>query len=170
MIGLATKAQNEVATVEVQSVRQAERRRFWAQLLSAINAKSELFRGVGPQSQGWISASSGVRGLGFNFGATGAYARVELHIDRGYKTENEQLFDALLEQREVIEKTFGEALSWERLEARRACRVKSEREDNVFDEDRWGRTIDFLVLTMIRFEAALRTPLNGLRSTLIKHA
>ena len=125
MIGLASKAQNEVATAEVQSARQAERRRFWALLLSAMNAKSELYRAVGPQSQSWLSAGSGIRGLGFNFGATANYARVELYIDRGDKSENEQFFDALLSRRETIEKAFGEPLVWERLEAKRACRINA---------------------------------------------
>ncbi|WP_419897549.1 DUF4268 domain-containing protein [Roseomonas sp. USHLN139] len=166
MISLASKAQDEVAGIEVQSARQADRRRFWNQLLASMNARSDLFRSISPQTQSWLSAGSGIRGVGFNFGATASYARVELYIDRGDKTENELIFQRLQDQRDSIEADFGNSMVWERLDTKRACRIKVERNDNVFNQDQWPSTIEYLVETMVSFEAALRGPLGKIRETI----
>jgi len=50
--------------------------------------KSNLFQNISPGPYGWLSAGSGVRGLGFNFAASRKYGRAELYIERGNKEEN----------------------------------------------------------------------------------
>ena len=63
--------------------------------------------------------------------AQGGRVRVELYLDCGDKAKNEQLFDCLLQQKEQIEADVGAALSWERLDTRRACRVALYRDGSI---------------------------------------
>ena len=133
----------------------ASRKEFWRKLLQSMNEKSSLYRNISPGSRHWISASSGVRGIGLNFVASKFCARAELYIDRGNEKENEFIFDELLAQREQIEKDFGGSLVWERLEHARACRIKTEISGNVFDEREWDTMREFMVSSMLKLETVM---------------
>lgn len=155
-IGLADKAKDEVAGLETEARRHPIRRRFWMEIIRAMNAsETRLYQNISPGKESWISAGSGIRGVGFNFGATQRYARAELYIDRGDKAENEALFDRLYADREAIMEQVGQPLEWERLEDRRACRIKIERSADVFDQDQWPEMIRFMVAAMGRLERVL---------------
>lgn len=155
-IGLADKAKDEVAGLETEARRHPIRRRFWMEIIRAMNSsETRLYQNISPGKESWISAGSGVRGVGFNFGATQRYARAELYIDRGDKGENEALFDRLYADREAIVEQVGQPMEWERLEDRRACRIKIERSADVFDQDQWPEMITFMVAAMGNLERAL---------------
>ena len=57
-----------------------------------------------------------------NFGLHQKF-RVELYIDCGDKIKNKLYFDSLHIQKDHIENTFGQPLSWERLDDKKASRV-----------------------------------------------
>lgn len=156
MIGLADKARDEVEGAETEQRRHGIRRRFWAQLIRAMNLKSPLYQNISPGTQSWISAGSGTRGVGLNFAATQTYGRAELYIDRGDKAENEAIFDALFLDREAIERDFGGALEWERLDAKRACRIKAEQPADVFDQEQWPEMIGFMTDAMVRMDRVFK--------------
>jgi hypothetical protein len=162
MIGLADKARDEVEGAETEQRRHGVRRRFWTQLIRVMNGKSQLYQNISPGTQSWISAGSGTRGVGLNFAATQWYARAELYIDRGDKTENEAIFDALFADRETIEREFGGPLEWERLDEKRACRIKAEAPGDVFDQEQWPGMTDFMTEAMIKMERVLRPRLSQL--------
>lgn len=83
---------------------------------------------------GWYTFSSGVRGVKYGFGFIGGgRAQAETYIDRGDRTWNKWLFDALIAQRETIEDEFGESLEWERLNHRRASRIAARRPGSIED-------------------------------------
>jgi hypothetical protein len=67
-----------------------------------------------------------VRGLGLNYVVLQDECGAELYIDRGKNSdsENKAIYDQLAAHREEIEKAFGGPLSWERLDAKRACRIR----------------------------------------------
>jgi len=161
MIGMAEKAQDETIKAKEDKVRHELRKDFWAKLIPAMNATSStLYQNISPQTSNWISAGSGVRGVGFNFVVTKTYARAELYIDNPEEEINKQIFDALYSQRESIESAFGGALEWERMDDNRASRVKAEQTGNVFDRDQWGDMIAFMVDAMCRLEKTIRAPLK----------
>ncbi|WP_337267868.1 DUF4268 domain-containing protein [Oryzifoliimicrobium ureilyticus] len=156
MIGLAVKAQTEVKGVEAEKTRHALRLEFWTLLLSAINQKSALFRNLSPRTTHYLGTNAGSRGVSFTFVVTGGAARAEVYIDAGAEGENERIFDALQADAEAIEREFGEELVWERLEGRRACRIKAERPGNIFDREQWPGMIDYMVNAMIRLDQTFR--------------
>lgn len=85
-------------------------------------------------------------------------------MSRSIGEENKFVFDELLKSREEIEKQFGEKLTWERLDNKKACRIKHQL-DNVdyFNKDDWNKMIEFMVDGMLRLEKAFKEPLAKVR-------
>ena len=84
-------------------------------------------------------------------------SRVELYIDRGDVTINKRIFDELLSHKDEIEVVFGEPLSWQRLETRRACRIAYEFTLGGYkdDEANWQPIQIAMIDAMVRLEKAL---------------
>lgn len=156
-ISLADKAKDEVEGIETEARRHPIRRQFWTEVIKAMNATpSRLYQNISPGKESWISAGSGVRGLAFNFAATADYCRAELYIDRGNKDENESIFDQLSADKQSIETELGHEIEWERLDAKRACRLKWQRQGDIFNREMWPEMIPFMVSAMLKFEEVLR--------------
>ena len=134
---------------------------------SVISGKTGLHQNISPSSQAWISAGSGVHGVVFSLAASRTYGRAEVYIDRGDGKENMFISDQLHAQKDRIDAAFGGDLTWDPLEGKRACRIKSEMAGNIFDRDQWPAMIDFLTSTMVRMEKRfLRDPLAAINRKL----
>jgi hypothetical protein len=109
----------------------------------------------------------GVRGLNLNYVVTQDECGAELYIDRGKgcEEENKNIFDQLAAHKEEIEKAFGGPLSWERLEGKRACRIKYYQQGGGYrsPEDQWPKMQDDMIGAMNRLEQALRPYLKQLK-------
>lgn len=82
-----------------------------------------------------------------------------MYIDRGKDCEadNKAIFDKLAESKDDIEAAFGGSLEWERLDGRRACRIKKNIDAGRYrDESKWSEIEEAMIETMIRFEKALK--------------
>ena len=81
---------------------------------------------------------------------------VELCIDRGEVTENKRIFDSLYAKKDEIEKVFGGSLKWERLDTKRACRVKHIVECGGYrsPEPEWAEVQTEMVNSMTKLEEA----------------
>ncbi len=92
------------------------------------------------------------------------YATAELYIDRSDAVENKRIFDQIHARKDEIEKAFGGALSWVRLDTKRACRIKHviERGGYRSPESEWPALQSEMVETMTRLEAALKPVLAAL--------
>lgn len=164
VIGLADKAQDEVQTSSAEAVRSTIRREFWGEVIRVMQTKSRLYDNISAGVANWIGAGSGMRGVGFNFSASGKYGRAEIYIDRGDHAENKYVFDQLLAQRQSLEEAFGGSLVWERLDHRRACRIKCETDADMFERDDWPAMIEFMTDAMVRIEKSFREPLQKLNA------
>ncbi|MCK5281068.1 MAG: DUF4268 domain-containing protein, partial [Cyclobacteriaceae bacterium] len=133
------------------------RKEFWIKLLKLMNTKSSLFQNISPSIYNWIGAGSGVRGFGYNFVISKSFGRCEIYIDRGTQEETKFMFDYLFKNREAIESDFGKKLIWERLDDKRASRIKYEDTSfNVFNKDCWDNMAEFLADGMVRMEATFK--------------
>jgi hypothetical protein len=168
MIGIADKALDEIEGVTEEKNRHKVRREFWTKVIRAIATKTSLFQNVSPGTHSWIGAGSDVRGVGFNFVAGRAYGRAELYIDRGDKEENKFIFDQLYAKKESIETAFDRTLTWEKLEDRRACRIKCEMPGNIYDPDQWPTLIEFMTDAMVRMENTFKERLADINRQLEK--
>ena len=166
MIGMAEKAQDDIDSQTELKHRHIVRKQFWTKLIQLMNTKSTLYQNISPNIYHWIGAGSGVRGVGYNFAAGKNYGRAELYIDRGESEENNFVFDELYKNREEIEKEFGNTLVWERLDDKRASRIKCEMPGSVFEKDTWDEMTEFMTDSMVRMEHALKGPLKKINQKL----
>ena len=136
------------------------RRRFWQGLLARAAAKTSLHANISPgESHGsgrvpacvaWPSTTSSGQHEG----------RVELYIDRGAEEAdaNKRIFDRLHNHKEQIESSFGGELSWQRLDAKRSCRIAHTISAGGWrsDEAKWPEIQDAMIDGMVRLERALK--------------
>jgi hypothetical protein len=135
------------------------RERFWTKFLDYAKTKTKLHANISPSRHNWIGTGAGIRGLGYNYAITQHEAYVELYIDRGKESEEENLsiFRQLQESKEEIEKVFGGSLEWQELEDRRACRIRITMSVGGYrdNEEKWPTVYEAMVDSMIRLEKAL---------------
>lgn len=142
------------------------RHRFWTELLARAKEKTTLFAAISPGKENWIGTGAGMYGLGFNFVIRKHDVHVELYIDRGKgaEEENEKIFNAIAYVQKSIDEAFGEALSWERLEGRRACRIAKRLSIGGYrDEEEWPEIQEAMIDAMIHLEKALRPHIEKLQ-------
>ena len=134
------------------------RREFWTQLLDRAKTTTRLHANISPGRDNWISTGAGKAGLGFNYVIRQHDVQVELYIDRGKNSEiqNKAIFDSLFESKDAIENAFRSDLEWERLESKRACRIKHLITVGGYrDEAKWLEIQDAMIDAMIRLDRAL---------------
>jgi hypothetical protein len=108
------------------------------------------------QLQNWYTFAAGPGLQGVVYGASfaqGGQARTEIYIDRGDAAVNIQLFDELASEKEPLEGEFGEQLSWERLDERRACRVAVYRPGSIEDDQQTLQVIrGWMIERLLKFK------------------
>lgn len=153
---------------QVGRKRRAERHdlrlKFWEGLVAIARTRQARHSNIKPGTYHWLGASSGIRGLGLNYVIVQEYGIVELYIDRGDVGENKRIFDQLHARKDEIEAAFGATLSWERLDSKRACRIKHVIEHGGYrsPESDWPRIQSEMVDSMTRLEAAIKPWLGAL--------
>ena len=66
--------------------------------------------------------------------------------------------------KELVEDVFGEPLDWQRLDERRACRIRYLIPGGGFrDRDRWPETQEAMIEAMVRLEKALKPQIRRLK-------
>lgn len=159
IVGPTTETRQVGETKKELAERYIIRERFWTQLLDRAKAKTKLHAAISPRHNGWIGTGAGKSGLGFNYVVRQHEADVELYIDRGKDTEeeNKAIFRALIASQKEIEAAFGEPLEWQLLEGKRACRIrKTIGLGGYRDEEKWPILHDAMIDAMVRLEKALR--------------
>ena len=91
-------------------------------------------------------------------------SRVELYINRGEAAANKKILDELESHKGEIEATFGEPLLWQRLDAKKACRISYEMSTGGIrdDESTWRDIQVQMIDAMVRFEKAFMPFIQGL--------
>ena len=167
IVGPSVEARAAGATKQHLSERHEVRNRFWTQLLDAAKERTKLHARISPGPYNWVGAGSGVRGLGWNYAIRQHDTQVELYIDRKDTDENAQVFERLHADQEAVEAAFGTELEWQRLETKRACRIRHRLELGGWrDEEKWPEVIEATVQAMIRLEKALRAPVKTVKADL----
>jgi hypothetical protein len=160
IVGPSLEAKEVGETKKEIAERYSIRKNWWKGLIERSAAVSKTHAHITPSEHGWISASTGARGLSLNYVVMQEECRVELYIDRGADSvaENKRLFDELQTHRTEIEQSFGAPLVWERLDGRRACRIQFTRHEGGYrsPEGQWPEIQEKTIKDMDRFERALQ--------------
>jgi len=156
---------------QLRAERSSITRQFWQGLLARAKGKTSLHANISPRDHHWIGASSGMRGLSYNYVLRQEEGAVELYIDRGTDEAdtNKQIFDYLIAQKEAIESTFRGVLSWQRLNQKRGCRVAHAISIGGWssDESAWPEIQEAMIEGMLRLEEAFRPSILALKSELV---
>lgn len=133
------------------------RKEFWTKLLDKAKEKTKLHANVSPCIYTWVGAGAGHAGIGYNYSVSNNAANVEVYLDRGkdFPDINKERFDKLFNHKDEIEEVFGDKLSWERLDKKRASRI-AFRINNVGlkNKDKWPELQDKMIDSMIRLKKA----------------
>jgi hypothetical protein len=132
------------------------RRNWWTRIVTHPEAK--LHAHIKPGTHHWLGTSSGLRGLGFNYLVLRDSCGVELYIDRGKNKEDENLeiFDQILSHKDEVEAQVNFSITWERLDEKRACRIRITLEGGYrTDESLWAGIHDSMVNAMKQLHTAL---------------
>lgn len=167
IVGPSEEAKEVGQTKKEIAERYDIRRHWWSTLISRSAAINKLHTHITPSEYSWIGTSSGIRGLNLNYVVTQDECGAELYIDRGKDSdgENKAIFDQISQHRSDIEKGFGGELNWERMEGKRACRIRFTSREGGYrsPENQWPSIQDNLVRAMDRLEKALRPHLKQLK-------
>jgi hypothetical protein len=139
---------------------------FWSTLIERSRGKTHLFANIAPNTLNWISTSAGRTGYGFNYVFAKDAVQVELYIDPGSPQQNKAIFDALYEDGEAIEAEFGAPLDWQRLDNRRACRIRYVvgEQDALDHPEGWPDLQEALIDAMIRLDRTFRQRIAKLKA------
>jgi hypothetical protein len=135
---------------------------FWERFLERLRTSHPGWSRArkGP-ADNWLSLPSPSKGgwssytVSFPRGPEGQQLRCELYIDSSDPAEVEQRFGELYEHREAIEAAFGDSLSWEPLEGRRASRIAAYGPGDITEGDQHDEYIDWFLSSFERLRAAL---------------
>lgn len=114
----------------------------------------------------WISTPSGKGGFTFGLSfATGAKFKINLYIDTGVRDANKAAFDVINGNQELIESELETALSWERLDNRRASWIAWNWDTSVtvMDADeKLDKLQDWAIENYFKFRDALTPHLENI--------
>jgi hypothetical protein len=144
--------------------RHVKRLEFWKGLLEKSKEKTKLFANIAAGRYSWLGTGAGKSGVAFTYVVLMDWAGVELYIDYDHETgaKNKAIFDALTNHKAAIEKEFGGPLDWERLDDKRACRIRKRfTNGGLARPETWPTLQDEMIDAMIRLNDALRVRLAG---------
>jgi len=167
MISMSAKEADHKNTEAELKNRHKLRLAFWEQALEALKtSKIDLFNNINPSKDHWLSAGSGVRSVPFSLIFGSKEARVELSIARSETNENKFIFDQLNKKQKFIEDKFGDSLTWERLDDKKASRIKYSQPFDGYNRDNWPEIISWLVEHIAKLENAFKKPLVDINKEL----
>jgi uncharacterized protein with ParB-like and HNH nuclease domain len=139
------------------------RKKYWQQLLPLLN-HTDLFVNLQPSKSQWLSTGAGFSGIVYTMVITKSFIRIELATVSSSKELNKSYFKKLYNNKEEIEKAFGNQLEWEELPDNKMSRIKFELQDaNLFNEKHWVRMNEFFVTYVPIFEKAFNPFIRGLK-------
>ena len=138
---------------------------FWAQLMEKLADEYPEFKSKKAPTRQYIgiptSYSSCHRGIAFGRSSL----KVELYLGASEAEINSARLEALYDRKNEIERLFGEPLSWEELEGRKAARVAFYRDASIVNEDEWSEYFTwiekyFATLSVVAESQAFHTALS----------
>jgi hypothetical protein len=134
-------------------------RAFWQSFLERVRDEHpDWTRATKGQPQNWMNLPSPFKGGSTSYSVNfpiDSRLRCELYVDSINPSEVHERFNQLLEHRDAIEASFGEPLSWEPLETKRASRIAAYSTGDIMRESEYPIYLDWFVETIGRLKVAL---------------
>ena len=154
-VGISEKNKEQKTAAKSQAKSLELRPRFWAATLETFEkAGIKNYQNISPSKDHWLSSSSGMGGVTYALIFSNKEIRVELNITTPTAATNKAIFDQFVQRKETIEAAFGDPLEWQRLDDKKACRVKYRQAVDGYDERNWEMMIEWLVKYFPKLEKA----------------
>ncbi len=152
---------------QIRAKQQSEKRRdaerndlrfkFWTELLNYARLLTDIHANRKAGTSNWIGGGIGRAGLRLVYSIRGSDSQVEIYIDFADELKNLSAFRQLENNKEKIEQAFGESLTWEELENRRACRISCGIKGGYLTpQTEWVEIHKKMVDAMIRLDSTMR--------------
>lgn len=143
-IRMAAKSQNETQTLAVVTERGESYQKFWEEFIAFNEKHNGLYATAGKDS--WLGkAIGGISGITVNVCINRKNCRVEVYICFGEKERNKAAFDFYHNLKDKIQSEMPDfPLTWERMDDKITCRIKSENQLSYINEDQRHKVIEFL--------------------------
>lgn len=129
-IKIASKKQSESLDSEASRIRKSSKQKFWADFIDYNKQHNGLYSNSTGAPESWINKSiKGLTGTCIGVLIYNNHTRAQVYIDSSDKEKNKRLFDYLYARKEEIEQQFGDSLTWQRLDDKKACRIRIDRND-----------------------------------------
>jgi hypothetical protein len=153
IIRMAEKNQETILSREKVRERVKINLVFWEKFIEEANKKTDIYQNISPSKDSWLWKSAGIGGLGYSCVVSKTFARAELYINTPNQDSNKKIFDLLYNNKVQIESEIGLNLEWERMDGKRASRIKYEKEGfNINNEEDWDDMNDFLIQNITKLE------------------
>lgn len=147
-----------VSTTAEATETQEKYRTYYQALLDELRNAHKFTNARAAQPQNWYTFSS-ENSKFYKYStafAQGGRVRVETYIDSGDKAKNEAIFDFLYDQKDAIGAAYGHDLEWEKLEAKRACRIAVYRDGDIeVDSEELEEIKKWVIENLIRMRQTL---------------
>ena len=146
------KAAASTNTAELSDKRRRYRD-FFQLIVDELRETHDFTRSRQGQPQNWMHFGSGFSRAPFSTAFTGdGQAKVELYLSKPEKHINEEIYDALLERKDLIEDAIGNPLVWNRMDHAKACSVGAMQRGAIDDDDETLDSIrEWMVQTLLQF-------------------
>jgi hypothetical protein len=138
---------------------------FALDLYSMLNNKGLFLEDSSLKHNGVKIRIDRARRIDLNCAVSEHLIRIGISINKGGKAkeQNEALFDKLISNRNQIEKEFGQALYWERLEEKAGCRIGTILNIGGYkDDDEESRIKGTAILAMQKLISVFKTALSSI--------
>jgi len=139
--------------------------KFWQGLLEVARSKTKLHSNSSPTEYHWINTGAGIGGVSYNYVIRQHGGTVEVFFGRKDADANKRMFDELYSHKVEIEQSFGDALSWNRMDGKLGSKVGSNVEVGGYQdpEATWHLAQNAMVDAMIRLERSVKPFVSKIR-------
>lgn len=156
-VGITAKKKEQKRAENSQAQRYDLRKRFWTKTLEAMaEIGVKQYQNISPSRDHWLASRSGVSGLTYNLIFAMKEVRVEVYMSCPDAATNKTIFDTLVQKKTGIEASFGNELEWQRLDDKKACRIKFSKAVDGYNEENWTMMIEWLMEHFPKLEKAFR--------------
>lgn len=132
--GKTVKARSESRWMEERGVKYQE---FWSQLSERLQDHFPEFKTRKAPNRQYFGLSTDYSACYRTIAFGRSKLKVEFYLGASDAAVNSARFEALYERKAEIERVFGEQLSWEELEGRKAARIAFYREASILNFSEW---------------------------------
>lgn len=126
---------------------------FWTALNEYLENKNSKIHPQKPSSDHWNDISIGTSKAHICLTALGKDKKIGCEL---YIPDNKEFYYYLAENKENIEKLFGESLYWQELKDRKASRISVSRNDfDLYDNKNWQTDFEWFEEKSLKFKKAI---------------